>query len=211
MKTVIKILSVLLTVFTVSAQPYTNYVIPCGVQKGQELDITVTGKGLQNVENAVFYEDGIQFLKIVETKKNQVKFKIKVDKDCKLGLKHFRLYSKDNFSEIISLSVGQFPSRVEKEDNGSIEKAEEATKNITIDGIIKREDIDYFKITLQKGENLKLEVEANRLSHRTNSSRTAEYFDTHLGIYNKEGFLLVDKDDTPLTKLDPHLEFIAPE
>ncbi|MCH2206410.1 MAG: hypothetical protein MK132_11130 [Lentisphaerales bacterium] len=200
----------ILAVLSVSAQPRPQYLIPCGGVRGQEIEVKVTGNNLQTITDVLFYDEGLSLVKIIEAKPKALKMRLKIADNCQLGSHHIRLFGKANFSEVLIFTVGQFPVHTEKEDNGSIEKAEKIALNTTIDGIIKNEDIDYFSVDLKKGQELSAEVEINRLSHRRNGTQTASYFDTHISIVDKSGYILKDKDDTPLTKLDPHMQFIAP-
>jgi hypothetical protein len=210
MKFLYFMLLIFLAALSVEAQPKPQYLIPCGGIRGQELELTVTGNSLETITDILFYQKGIELLQIIEAKPKALKIKIKIDDNCALGQQHLRLYGKDNFSEVLVFTVGQYPVHIEKEDNGSIDTAEHIKPNTTIDGIIKNEDIDYFSIDLKKGETINAEVEINRLSHRRNGTRVAEYFDTHLSVLDKNSYMLKDNDDTVLTKLDPFLQFIAP-
>ena len=203
MKPSIIIMGLLLLAMQVSATPSLSFVIPAGAQRGNEVEVTFTGRNLQEIQDVVFYEKGLELVKIIEKKNNQIKVLVRIKPDCKLGPHVVRLFGKDQFSNARLFSVGQFPERHEKENNGDRDTAEEISKNMTINGILPREDIDYYKINLKKGELLNLEVEAQRLGHG--------FFDAHLSLYDEKGFLIKDVDDTTLLKQDPFLTFKAEE
>ena len=181
--------------------PKLKYISPAGGQCGTEVEVTFFGDYVQDTKEVVFYEPGIKLVKIVERKKNVLKTVLKLEKNCRLGQHMVRLLGKDQFSNASVFSVSQFPSKKEKEDNGSFEAAEEVSMNVTVDGVINNEDIDYFKVSLKKGQTLNAEVEANRLAYG--------FMDLHLSVFNAEKFLVVDNDDTTLLRQDPYLSYKA--
>ena len=121
----------LFAVLSVSAQPRPQYLNPCGGVRGQEVDVKITGNSLQTISDVLFYEEGISLVKIIEAKPKELKLKLKIADNCSLGSHHIRLFGKDNFSEVLIFTVGQFPVHIEKEDNGSIAKAEKIKPNTT--------------------------------------------------------------------------------
>ncbi|MCM8542421.1 MAG: pre-peptidase C-terminal domain-containing protein [Lentisphaeraceae bacterium] len=201
MKTLITILGLLFFTGQALATPSLKFVIPAGGQRGQEVEVTFTGGNLQEIQDVVFYEKGLELVKIIKKEGNKLKVLVRIKPDCKLGPHLVRLFGKDQFSNARFFSVGQFPEKNEKENNGDRETAEEVTKNITVNGVLQREDIDYFKIKLKKDEVLNLEVEAQRLGHG--------FSDPHISLFNEEGFLVKDVDDSVMLKQDPILTFKA--
>lgn len=201
MKTSVLMTGLLLFAMQALATPSLKYVIPAGGQRGQEVEVTFTGSSLQEVQDIVFYDKGLELVKILKKEGSKVTALIRIHKDCKLGPQLLRLFGKDQFSNARFFSVGQFPERNEKENNGDRESAEEAVKNTTVNGILQNEDIDYFKIKLKKDEVLNLEVEAQRLGYG--------FFDPHISLINEEGFLVKDVDDSVLLQQDPILTYKA--
>lgn len=201
MKTLTLFMSLLFFAMQAYATPSLKYVIPAGAQRGQEVEVTFTGGNLQEIQDVVFYEKGLELVKIIKKEGNKLKVLIRIKPDCKLGPHLVRLFGKDQFSNARFFSVGQFPEKSEKENNGSKESAEEVSKNTTVTGVLQREDIDYFKIKLKKGEVLNLEVEAQRLGYG--------FFDPYISLFNEEGFLIKDVDDSVLLKQDPFLTYKA--
>ena len=201
MKTSGIILGLLLFAMQAFATPSLKIVVPAGAQRGQEVEVTFSGSNLQEIQDIVFYDKGLELVKIVKKEGKKVTALVRIHKDCSLGPKLVRLFGKDQFSNARFFSVGQFPERKEKENNGDEASAEEVTKNMTVNGILPREDIDYYKIKLKKDEVLNLEVEAQRLGYG--------FFDPHISLFNEEGFLLKDVDDSILLKQDPILTYKA--
>ena len=201
MKTSVFISGLLLFAMQAFATPSLKYVMPAGAQRGQEVEVTFAGSNMQEIQDIVFYNKGLELVKIIKKEGNKVKALVRIHKDCKLGPHLVRMFGKDQFSNARFFSVGQFPERSEKENNGDRESAEEVTKNITVNGVLQREDIDYFKIKLKKGETLNLEVEAQRLGYG--------FFDPHISLIDEEGFLIKDVDDSVLLKQDPILTYKA--
>jgi len=201
MKASTLIIGLLLFAMQAFATPSLKYVIPAGAQRGHEVQVTFTGGNLQEIQDIVFYDKGLQLVKIIKKEGNKLTALVRIAKDCKLGPHLVRLFGKDQFSNARFFSVGQFPEKMEKENNGDRASAEEVTKNSTVNGVLPREDIDFFKIKLKKGETLNCEVEALRLGHG--------FFDAHLSLFNEEGFLVKDVDDSTMLTLDPFITYKA--
>ena len=107
-------MGLLLLAMQVSATPSLSFVIPAGAQRGNEVEVTFTGRNLQEIQDVVFYEKGLELVKIIEKKNNQIKVLVRIKPDCKLGPHVVRLFGKDQFSNARLFSVGKFPERHEK-------------------------------------------------------------------------------------------------
>ena len=73
---------------------------------------------------------------------------------------------------------------------------------MTVNGVIKTEDVDYFVVEAKKGERISVEIEALRLG------RT--FFDPCIAILDEKRFELATADDTPLLRQDAAVSIIAP-
>ena len=62
-----------------------------------------------------------------------------------------------------SVFIGPFPDVAEVEPNSSFEKAQKVALNQTINGTLPAEDVDRFRLELEKGQRLSVEIEAMRL------------------------------------------------
>ena len=67
-----------------AASPRLNLILPRGIQRGAEHVITFHGTNLGDAEEVLFYEPGIDVIK-VESSGNEAKATVQVAADCRLG------------------------------------------------------------------------------------------------------------------------------
>ena len=87
--------------------------------------------------------------------------KLHIEPTCQLGEQLFRVRTKSGISYARNFFVGQFPALEEKEPNTLLEEAQPITPGITIAGVARNEDTDYYKIEAKKGERISVECEAH--------------------------------------------------
>lgn len=68
----------------------------------------------------------------------------------------------------------------EKEPNDDLARAQPGALDQTIEGVVQSEDVDYFKVTMKKGQRLSVEVDGLRLGYGI--------FDPYLAIVDKDRF-----------------------
>src|SRR5690349_13025494 len=91
----------LLFAFSVQAtSPHLASIIPTGGQRGSELEISLTGDRLQDAEEIICYEKGIQILKLSSVTNKVVKAEVKLTSDCELGEHHLRVRTTTGLSEL---------------------------------------------------------------------------------------------------------------
>lgn len=187
------------------ASPALSNVLPRGGQRGTELDVTFTGDRLEDAAEVLLYDSAgltIKNLKVVDAK--SVKATIAIGPDAKLGEHPLRLRTNTGISELRTFWVGPFPTTQEVEPNDEFEKPQPIeVMNVTIDGVIKDEDVDYFMLDAKKGERISAQVEGFRLGKG--------FFDPYIAILNTDRFEVAACDDSSLLLQDPVLSFIAPE
>ena len=133
---------------------------------------------------------------------NRIKVKIKVDPDCRIGEHVAQVRTKYGISDFRSFFVGRLEQVAEVEPNNEISESQEIEKNITLTGVVKNEDIDYFRIQGKKGERISVEVQALRLGF---------LFDPAISLLDRDRFEIAVSDDTPLTKQDAFFSVLLPE
>ena len=146
---------------------------------------------------------GIKALEFKAENPTTVKVKLHIEPNCPLGEQIFRVRTKSGLSYARNFFVGQFPTVDEKEPNTLLEEAQPITSGVTLFGVAKNEDTDYYKIECKKGERLSVEVEGIRLC--------GSFWDPYITILNSKKFELATRDDTPLGVQDPHASVIIPE
>jgi hypothetical protein len=187
-----------------AAYPEFNSIQPRGAQRGTDVEVTFSGNRLQDVEEIVSYNPAaIKALEFKAENPTTIKVKLHIEPNCPLGEQLFRVRTKSGISYARNFFVGQFPTVEEKEPNTLLEEAQPITSGVTIAGIARNEDTDYYRIECKKGEKLSVEAEGIRLC--------TNFWDPYVTILNSKKFELAARDDTPLGVQDPHASVIIPE
>ena len=186
-----------------AAAPEFNSIQPRGGQRGTDVEVTFSGNRLADAEEIVSYNPaGIKALSFKAENPTTLKVKLHIEPGCQLGEQLFRVRTKSGISYARNFFVDQFPTVEEKEPNTLIEEAQPITTGVTITGVAKNEDTDYYKIEAKKGERLSVEVEGIRLC--------TNFWDPYVAIIDSKKFELATRDDTPLGVQDPHASVIIP-
>jgi hypothetical protein len=184
------------------ASPELKDIVPTGGQRGTELEVSFVGERLQDAEEILCYDSGIQVLKLNLVTNKLVKAQLKIAPDCSLGEHYLRVRTTPGVSELRTFLVGPFPVIEEVEPNNEPQKAQPVQPNTTVEGVIKNEDVDCFAVEMKTGQRLSAEVEGVRLG------RTL--FDSRLSILDSDGKVLDDVDDTWLGRQDPFVSLVVP-
>jgi hypothetical protein len=185
-----------------AAQPSINLIQPTGAQRGTEVETIIRGVRLNDAEQILFYEPGIQVTKLEADKPTEFKVKLKIAADCRLGMHAFRVRTATGMSNLLTLAVGVLPEVAEVEPNNDQTAAQAIALGTTVSGVIALEDVDYFSIEAKRGERITVEMEGLRLG--------LTFFDPSLAILDSKRFELARSDDTPLLRQDPLCSLIVP-
>jgi hypothetical protein len=183
--------------------PQLKDIVPTGGQRGTELEVSFVGERLQDAEEILCYEPGIQVLSLNTVTNKLVKVRLSIAPDCSLGEHHLRVRTATGLSELRTFLVGPFPVVEEVEPNNEPTNAQVVPLNTTVSGTIKNEDVDCFAVEMKKGQRLSAEVEGIRLG------RTL--FDPRLSLLDPSGTVLADVDDTWLAMQDPFISLVSPK
>ncbi len=187
-----------------AASPDFNGIFPRGGQRGTDVDVTFSGSRLADAEEIVSYNPaGIKAVSFKAENATTIKVKLHIEPNCPLGEQIFRVRTKTGLSYARNFFVDQFPSVEEKEPNTLLEQAQPITSGVTITGVARNEDTDYYKIECKKGERLSVECDGIRLG--------GAFWDPYINILNSKKFELATCDDSPLAIQDPHASIIVPE
>ncbi|MFV0442808.1 MAG: PPC domain-containing protein [Planctomycetaceae bacterium] len=195
-----------------AAAPRFTQIQPRGVQRGQEVNVTLTGSNLNDAEDLMLYDQGMEVVRFQHPDKDDQKGKLlqvrlKVADDCPIGAQRMRIRTRTGLTEIQNLFVGVLPVVEEKEPNTDFATPQPITKNTSIHGRTDREDVDYFVIEAKQGERLTAEVFGTRFGNSGGSN----YYDPYLAILNEDRFELAASDDTPLVWNDAIVSLIVPK
>ncbi|MCA9050179.1 MAG: PPC domain-containing protein [Planctomycetaceae bacterium] len=188
-----------------ASDPLVSVILPRGIQRGAEHVLTFSGARLQDTEQVLFYEAGIEVVKIEPDEKNAniVRVTVKVAADCELGEKTAQVRTKTGLSDYRTFFVGALPAVEQKEPNTEFGQAQAIEQNVTVDGVVQNEDVDYFLVEAKKGQRLSVEVEGMRFGQTL--------FDPYIAILDQNRFELSAVDDSPLVRQDAVTSVIIPE
>jgi hypothetical protein len=192
----------LLPLCVFATAPKLASITPAGGQRGMEVQISFNGERLQDAEEIISYEPGLEVRRLNLVTNKLVTALVKIAPDCRLGEHHLRLRTASGISELRTFFVGPFPVISEIEPNNLPAQAQKIALNTTVAGVITSEDVDCFAVQLKKGERLSAEVEGMRLGRGV--------FDPQLAVLETNGTVLADVDDTWLAMQDPFISLIAP-
>lgn len=187
-----------------AAFPRLSLILPRGVQRGGDRELTFSGDRLGDVEEILFHsEDGFVVKSLTPVDAKSFKAVIHVPETCSLGEHIVQLRARSGISEYRSFWVGLLPTVDEVEPNGLLEEAQAVGLNTTIHGVANNEDLDIYAVDAKKGDRISVEIEGLRLgSHR---------FDPHISIIDANQFQLAAADDSPAVLQDGVISVLAPE
>src|ERR1043166_2089792 len=103
--------------------PHLASIMPTGAQRGTELEISFQGDRLQDAEEVICYEPGLQILKLNSVTNKLVAAQVKIAADCRLGEHLWGVRTTTVLSELRTFFVGQFPVLAENEPKNELAKA----------------------------------------------------------------------------------------
>ena len=184
------------------ASPVLSVITPRGAHRGVETEVLFHGARLEDAQEVMIYEPGIDVVEFAVVNGGQVKAKLKIAADCTLGTKHMRVRSASGLSDLRNFTVSALPTVMEVEPNSDFKQPQVVSNNVTVEGIIQNEDVDYFVFEAKKGERISAEVEGIRLGD--------SLFDPYVAILNEARFELATSDDAALIWQDGVVSIIAP-
>ncbi len=195
------------TATAVAARPELTDSIPRGMQRGTTQKVVLTGTRLSDGRQLLFDREGISVKSLKPLDNSKVEVELEVPPDAATGLYPLRLVADTGLSNMLMFSVGAMPTIDEVEPNSDFASPQQIENNVTIEGVVAREDEDYFAVNLKQGERLTAELEGVRIK----KGRSNPFFDPYLAILNSERFELATSDDAPLLQQDCLCSIEAPE
>lgn len=184
-----------------AASPTLARIEPRGAKRGGEVDIIFHGARLADAQEVFIYSEGFTVQSIENVNANQVKARVTIAPDAKLGEHCMRLRTAGGITELRNFYVGNYDNVDEAEPNSEFATPQPIAFNTTVNGVVTNEDVDYFVIEAKKGERISAEVEGIRLG---------AMFDPFVAILDSDRFELAACDDSTLFLQDPFVSVIAP-
>jgi hypothetical protein len=185
-----------------SASPLLNGIAPRGAQRGTDAIFLFNGGRLSDAQELLFYSPGLTTTKLEVVNDGQVKAAVKIAPNCQLGEHAVRLRTATGVSELRTFYVGALPVVDEKEPNSDFAAPQKIPLNVTVQGVIDNEDVDYFAVECKKGQRLSVEIEGMRLG--------GALFDPYIAILDSKRFELAACDDTPMLHQDAACGIVVP-
>jgi len=185
-----------------AAQPQLQRLEPQGAQRGGEATIALHGARLgKDPQEILLYREGIAVQEIDSVDENQVKVTLSLAEDCPLGIHGLRVRTATGLSNLMTFHVGALPEMQEEEPNNLFDEPQTIPLDVVVNGVIKREDVDYFAVDAKAGERVSLEIEGLRLG------RT--FFDPAITVLDERRFEVARRDDATLLRQDAYCSFLA--
>ncbi len=201
------VLTVCATILTpdsaAAADPQLSIILPRGGQRGTEQVFRLSGARLDDAQEIFFYEPGFEVLEIKAADANNIDVKVRIAPDCAIGEHTAQVRTKTGVSDYRTFFVGALPSVDEKEPNTDFALPQAVAMNVTVQGYVENEDVDYYVVDAKKGDRLSVEVEGMRFGQTL--------FDPYIAILNDKRFELSAVDDTSLFRQDAATSIIVPE
>lgn len=197
-------LGLLVSLAAGAVSPNLVTVLPRGIPRGAETEVTLVGDNLADAVDIMFHDSGIELVSMAPQEDGkQVKAVLRVAPDCPVGTHGLRVRTKSGVSILKVLSIGALNEIAETEPNSKAEEAQEIALGTTINGVVTSEDVDYFGINLNPGDRIAVEVEALRLGDTL--------FDPKLRLFGPEGHERMAQDDTQLFRQDAGFVYTSTE
>jgi hypothetical protein len=192
-----------------------DFLLPRGGSRGTTVEVTFHGLSLEDPREVLFYTPGIRASSFVPLAKpgDGFKARFEIAADCPLGEHVVRVRTATALSDAVTFWVSPYPTVMETEtqigDNDTFAKAQPVPLNSTVEGQIQPVnaiDRDVYRVDVQQGQRLSVEVEAARLG----TLHTGGANDLAVRIFDARGDEIGRNDDSSLYVQDPVLSLIAP-
>ncbi len=148
----------------VSALPHVNFIFPFGGQRGQPVEVAVTGQNIHGAEKVL----------------------LNIDAGAPLGRQEIRLNTPRGLSNPVLFDVQDFPNFLETEPNSAATNSNSVTVPVAVNGRIgAAKDVDRFTFKAVSDQKVVCAVEARRF---------ASALDAHLAIYSGDTLLSQNDD-----------------
>lgn len=185
-----------------ASAPVLSNIVPRGGQRGTEVDVKFVGQRLEDAQQVMIYQPGIEVVSFTVVNGGEATAKLKIAPECQLGVKHMRIRCASGMSDMRTFRVGALPTVAEKEPNNDFKQPQPVDLNVTVEGIVQSEDVEYFVVEVKQGQRITAEIEGIRLGNTM--------FDPYISIMNEARFELSASDDAALLMQDGVASIIAP-
>jgi hypothetical protein len=194
--------AVLLADVARAASPSLGSIVPYGAQRGTEIEVSFNGGNLADAQEILHYYPGIKVTSLQAINENTVKTKLAIAPDCRLGIHAMRVRTATGMTNLRTFSVGAMPDVAETEPNSEFANPQKIGLDVTVNGFVDNEDVDYYLVEAKQGERITAEIEGIRLGNF--------FFDPYVAIFDAKRFELASCDDAALVWQDAVASVVAP-
>ena len=187
-----------------AAYPSMTTLKPHGGQIGADVKLMITGAQLDDFEDLMFYTPGFKVKSVESRVANKVELTLSIDKSVRAGNHVMRVRTKSGISHMRQFFASPFANVEETEPNTEFAAAQAIALNQTVEGVMLAEDVDYYKVTVKKGQRIGVQVDGLRLAAIPNGA-----LDPYIAILDKDKFEKAFSDDTILHRQDGYCSFTA--
>ncbi|MEM0925577.1 MAG: serine protease, partial [Planctomycetota bacterium] len=200
--------SVCVAGFAAASLPIVTSLTPHGVQRGKETVVQFKGSRLQDAYKILCDQPGLEILEVKAVNNGLVEVRLRAEADLTPGLYPVRLITRSGIANLRLIGVGSMPVVKEVEPNNAFDAPQVIELNQTIEGVVKREDVDHFRVKLAAGQTITVEIEGIRLGF---TLRNQNILDPYIAILNEGRFEVASSDDSSLLQQDGFCTFTAKE
>ena len=183
------------------AKPRLFSVTPYAWQRGQEIEVAFHGQQLSGVHQLLDYQHGITVHDWHVDDAKVAKARISIASDADLGAHALRLCTSAGITDLRLVSVVDQPTVDEQEPNNSLEQSQSIPRHAVINGRLNGNNSDWYALEAGADERISIELFGIRLGRAM--------LDAELRVFDPDGTLVAESDDTLLTKQDPFVSFSA--
>ncbi|MFK5920629.1 MAG: pre-peptidase C-terminal domain-containing protein [Verrucomicrobiota bacterium] len=193
--------------------PELQEIYPAGGQAGTQVTVTISGEDLLDIKSLKFSHPGIKAERIYlaksklwdEARPDGQKFRISIPKDIKADSYDVRVLGYYGLSSprIFQVSSANEPAELDSElenKNNTVETAKSLSLEGIANGKISKQNADYYKVSMKKGQRVLAHCWAVRLGSK---------LDAKLTLFDPEGNEIINNND--YIGRDPMLDFTAPK
>jgi hypothetical protein len=186
--------------------PTISLLMPAGVQRGQTVDLVISGTSLSNPTGvAPGFPAKITIPSDDKNGQDATKFKVRIEvpADTPLGWYPFRVATSKGISNLRVLCVDDLPQLVSTAGNRSKATAQALPMPCAVTGSVAAESGDYYKFSVKAGQRLSFDCLARRLGSP---------IDAQMTVYDAKSMReLAYDNDSPGCQTDPRISYTFKE
>lgn len=187
-----------------AAYPEISALRPHGGQVGADVRLTITGSRLDDFEDLLFYTPGFRVRSVESRSPGKVELTLTIAPTVRAGDHVMRVRTKSGLSHLRLFFASPYPNVEEREPNSDFASAQPIALNQTVEGVVLAEDVDYYRLTVKKGQRIGVQVDGLRLAAMPQGA-----MDPYVAILDKDRFEKAFSDDTILHRQDGYCSFTA--